>query len=192
MTVGPISDQNNQTLTFLRNDDFEKATYSSCLALRYQRALLLDDTSTSESHDSDTETSSQRLDDCMVVSQELIGYGSSSSHSFIYRHGIPIPSTMTDDKIISAILVFNAALAYQLSAMSQRGTPNAAISLAKAKQIYELIFRCGEHISLNDNVLFQFALINNIAVITREQGNVAEANRLFDCLMTLLDSESGR
>ncbi|CAJ1965700.1 unnamed protein product [Cylindrotheca closterium] len=187
MTIGPISDQNNQTIAFLENEEFPEAIQSSSYALRYQRGLLLDEDTSANPNNSNTEPSSQRVDDCMVVCHELDGFGSNSAHSFIYRHGIPIPSTMNDHKIIAAILIFNTALAYHLSAISQRGTATAEKLLVNAKQLYELIIHCRQHISLDDNVMFQFAVINNIAVITRDQGNVAESNRQFDFLMALVN-----
>lgn len=182
MSFDTLRDQNDQMLAFLNNENFSEAIESSYAAIRDLRDLVGTVPSTS------MEAASEKLDDYMIVLQDLGAYRADTSRPFIYHHGIPIPSTIPDTKIIAAILIFNAALAQHLSVMSQHGTPSSTPEgLVKAKKLYETIWSCRHHLSLKDNVLFQFALINNIAVINQELGNTVQANTQFDHLISLLN-----
>ncbi|CAJ1933053.1 unnamed protein product [Cylindrotheca closterium] len=170
---------NDATVAFLQSgEDLPKALESSILALSYNRTFLEGETVSSQSNSS--------LDECMLLS--ATGSDPSTavkSGTFIYDHAVIIPTTIEiDATIVTAILVFNAALANHELAESNRLYHGTRVRLlTRAKHLYQLAYISCD---LEQNPLFQFALINNIAVIEREIGNVSTANECFAYLFSLL------
>ena len=178
MTI-TLSDQNNQTVTFIKDEDFQGATNSSSAAMKCHHKEY----ASKSVSKSNSETTSDCVDSHMVLLQHESRV---APRALIYRNPIPIPPTLSDSATITSILIFNAALAHHLSALSsQSGTLSTAEGLRKALLLYEqvqvLVYE--RHISFNDNRLFHFASVNNMAVIYRALGDTATANSLFDYLM---------
>ena len=192
-----LSDQNKLTLALLKDGDFSGAIRSSVSALKHQKDLI----GNSRSNSSDEATSGGcTIDDHMVLLGDCeTSKANGAPHSLIYLHPIPFPPTLSDSTAVSFILVFNAALAYHLAALSP--TRNELVAdqarvegLRKAKQLYEqlLVVFCMQDVYfLKDNGLFHFAVTNNIATIYRDLGDTAASNRLFDYLIQYrLDKET--
>ncbi|CAJ1950966.1 unnamed protein product [Cylindrotheca closterium] len=175
-----LIEQNNATVTFLQRNDFSRALESSILALSCNRTLLAQGGTANDQ-------SSGCLDECMLVlyTAEHQSAAATSNHTFIYDQAIIIRTTEEgiDSTILTAILVFNAALAHHVLGEQNDCHRSRMRLLMRAKQLYELAY---ESCDLEHNLLFQFALINNIAVIEREIGNVSTANQCFEYLMSLL------
>ncbi|CAJ1936093.1 unnamed protein product [Cylindrotheca closterium] len=198
MTIQPIIIQNNVTVTYLQRRDFERAIASSALALRYhadfqtvQHGLFL-----SASSSSGSSCAPDCLDQSMLLSKQ---YGNSVNDSsstcttpplFVYSHGIILPpNTLATDNnsmtMVSAILTFNSALAYQLYALQHcKCKSSHTFLLLQSKRLYELAF--GVHSGAHHNLLFEFAVVNNIAVIDRCIGNEAMSTQTFENLMSVL------
>ena len=109
--------------------------------------------------------------------------------TFIYTRGIPLPPAITDLTIVGPILIFNVALSYHLEAEASGASTE---DLHRAKRLYELAY--GSQ-TATENTLFRFAVINNIAVIDRQLGNIQESeyyiNQLMSVLMLMVDQKHG-
>ena len=122
------------------------------------------------------------MDKCMLLSGSDNECAAARSGTFIYHHAVIIPPPLeVDSTILTAILIFNAALAHH--ELAEHSLCYRTRLLERAKQLYELAY---DSCDLEQNLLFQFAFINNIAVIEREIGIFSNANEYFDYLMSLI------
>lgn len=193
MTINTITERNNQTIACLSANDYLGAIDSSSMLLRslLQGSEIMN---LSESDDGESCLDDERyesggmnhLDQHMLVS-EVNEYRSSvydTNSAFIYDHGIPIsPSVAVDAATLSAIAIFNAALAHHLAAESGE-SPTPSESLQKSQRLYHLGYQAD---AMSQSRLFQFAVINNIAVVERKLGNTALSNEYFDYLSSMLE-----
>jgi hypothetical protein len=101
-----------------------------------------------------------------------------SPAGFIYRYGIMLQPTMTDTAVITAALIFNSALAHHLLALQLHQYE----SLHKARRLYVLASNAHD---MEHNILFQFAVINNVLMIDRQVAG-HDANVSIDCLEHLI------
>ncbi|CAJ1935907.1 unnamed protein product [Cylindrotheca closterium] len=175
-----LLEQNNATVAFLRSNDF-RALESSILALSCYNQTFPDEGLTAK------DQSSGSMDEYMLLSPITDRESSGGSGTtFIYNHAIIIRTTTAaeiDPTVLAYILVFNAALAHhQLAEHNSVCHCTRMHLLTRAKQLYELAY---ESCDLEHNPLFQFALINNIAVIERDIGNVSTADDCFEYLLTI-------
>ena len=128
------------------------------------------------------------LDQCMLLLdyQEKVDHEEdrTASTPFVYDKGIPIPpsvmATMPSEKV-SAILIFNSALAHQLYAQEQDRV-TCQVHLQKSKRLYQLALRVCT--GVEHNVLFQFVVMNNVAVIESQIGNQAQSANYLEQLMS--------
>ena len=88
--------------------------------------------------------------------------------TFIYSQGIPIPNGSMDPSAISSAILFNTGLAHQLMAQTTCDVRYQALLLHKAKCMYALTFQTQN--SCCDNVIFSFAVRNNLAVVEQHMG----------------------
>lgn len=107
-----------------------------------------------------------------------------ATHAFIYQSGILLPPNIirADPDIFLSILIFNAALSHQLSAISSTEQRVSQINLRVAKGLYELAFRVQCDCC---NPAFRVALVNNLGVIYRiigGQEHILASERLFSYL----------
>mmetsp|Transcript_16210 Transcript_16210/g.39628 ORF Transcript_16210/g.39628 Transcript_16210/m.39628 type:complete len:125 (-) Transcript_16210:525-899(-) len=97
-----IIEQNNETLAFLRNQDFSKAIESSSAALKCHRSLQC---LAADSEDGCDEYAYDCLDQCMLLA-ELDVPKTEANEGFIYKHGIMLPSNaVTGSDATTAILI---------------------------------------------------------------------------------------
>lgn len=185
-----VAERNDETLRFLKAQDFQNAMVTSSSTLAAHRAFQA---ITSDALPNDGQVG-DCLDECMLLSaieEETIGIA--DDETFVYKHGITLPPTsLKDDHATTAILIFNTALAHHLAAESSSHTFTSHRFLFKARRLYELAYNAGGD-SLDENLLFQFAVINNIMAIDRRLAiNGTEATQacfehLFSILMILVD-----
>ena len=188
--------QNNATVAFLRERNVASAVVSSTSAMnliqQYHRTKP-------SARDIPTFTSSDCLDRCMLLwdavssGQQMNGEDDDDDAPFVYDLGIMIPlledegaDSATMEYFIASIAIFNSALAHQLLAQEHEQDKDLSQRyLFKAKQLYELALRgCSD--VLQDNVLFQFVVLNNIAVIELQTGNAALSSQYFEVLTSML------
>ena len=170
-------EQNNATVAFLQAQDLSRALNSSITALMESKRMHTHQISSSTTISS---IATAHLDGCMLLSpinDETVD--SDSSGAFVYEHGIVIPSKMMDQKVITPIVLFNAALTHHLVA-NESHCPRM---LQRAKALYELAY---DTYDMDHNILFQFAVINNIAVIERDMGRVMVSEECFEYLESLV------
>ncbi|KAL3941831.1 MAG: hypothetical protein SGBAC_003877 [Bacillariaceae sp.] len=193
MNINTIIERNNQTITCLNANDYLAAIDSSSMLLRslLQGSEIMN---LSESDDGELRLDDERyesggvdhLDQHMLVSavNECRSSVHDTNSAFIYDHGIPIsPSVAVDAATLSAIAIFNAALAYHLAAESGESlTPSE--SLQKAQRLYHLGYQAD---AMSQSRLFQFAVINNLAVVERRLGNTALSYGYYDYLSSMLE-----
>ena len=181
MSIQSIVEQNNITVSLLKAQDFTSAVDASTRALKYQREFvaihphlaIVDKTVTNE------------LDECLRSSQEsddtMTDNDTDKNAPFIYDQAILFPEALANQDSAAAILIFNAALANQLCAGKVPSRDHSTQLLIKAKGLYELAFKLHP---TKHNTLFQFAIMNNVAVIERNLGNEAASKIYFDHLLS--------
>ncbi len=108
----------------------------------------------------------------------------STMDAFIYEHGIvlPIPDTM-DSTVAIPVLIFNCALCHQLLARHWNDRSASCNFLERAKDLYKLAY---DQQDADENVIFKFAIANNIGVIHKKLGNYEESSRCFEHLVSLM------
>lgn len=112
---------------------------------------------------------------------------------FVYTTPIQMPSRVeheTDrNATISSVLLFNLALAHQLSADADTtlSPERYAAILSKSLKLYELAFRMQERGGyFNSNFLFILAILNNIGLIHNYLNGPSLAERCFGKLLSVL------
>jgi hypothetical protein len=128
------------------------------------------------------------LDQCMVLGEDE---GVEQASPFIYNIPIRMPSRVElekdRNKKISSVLLFNLALAHQLSADSAKSSERYSVILSKALALYELAFRVqesGEY--FGGNILFTLAILNNIGLIHNHLSGPILARSCFSKLLSVL------
>lgn len=179
MTADFLIEQNNRTLAFLKAQDFTSAVESSAFAVKYHKALY----SSASQNPLCYSSGDDCLDQCMLLSEMKSSNSyEASTHqtSFIYDLGIFVPKSVTDPSIVTSILIFNMALAHHLAA---EATGHCVLQAwQKARLLYKLAYDSCE---TDCNVLFQFVLINNIAMIDRKIGNTKMSSECMEYLLSL-------
>jgi tetratricopeptide (TPR) repeat protein len=146
------------------------------------------------------------LDECMAASsqqsqadepdQEEQGGGAHQYKYYVFRRCIPIPVSSTETTVyfespmfIYVVIIFNLALAHQLSAMERHDVSESAslLLLSKAAQLYELVFNLQqEDECMENNALFSMATINNLALVYKSLDDSENAEKCFRYLLSIL------
>lgn len=164
----------------MRAQDYYSAVVSASSALEYHGIMQR------ELRASASEGRELTLDQCMLLTntEEAINDDDTlpDHPHYIYKHGIPLADTVTDAETIAPILVFNAALAHHL--LARRSSDQRSIGyLQRAYRLYALAYDAP---GIDGNPLFQFAVMNNAAVIERQIENNTESwDASMDYLMSL-------
>ena len=173
--------QNNATVAFMQSQDLPSALNSSMSVLDLQRMLTR---SSSMNRSSSSPSITACLDRCVYYSgiDRIVSLETSSTENkFIHRQGVLLPPEASDSSMITSIVIFNAALVHHLAA-TQIERVNKEDVLQRALRLYEFAY---ESHNMDENVLFQFIVINNIAAIQHDSGNVEAARECFDYLTSL-------
>lgn len=175
-----VAKQNNQAVALLRGRDFHNALDTLSRALVTHRALQ--DTS-------DLQAGCQRIDECMLLSGiEDEAMDISAQATFVYKHGIMLlyPPSLAEPATVTTVLIFNSALVHHLAAETSSYKTSRCL-LLKARRLYELAYKSADR-SMDDNLLFQFSVLNNIMVIDRSLGisGIAVSRDFFEHLLSIL------
>lgn len=133
------------------------------------------------------------LDQCMVLGQANMSEDEDVEQAspFIYNIPIRMPSRVElekdRNKKISSVLLFNLALAHQLSADTAKSSERYSAILSKALVLYELAFRIQESGGyFSGNILFTLAILNNIGLIHNHLSGPILARSCFSKLLSVL------
>jgi hypothetical protein len=136
------------------------------------------------------------LDQCMVLGQANMSEDEDveKASPFIYNMPIRMPSRVElekdeneRNKKIFSVLLFNLALAHQLSADSAKSSERYSAILSKALALYELAFRIQESGGyFSGNILFTLATLNNIGLIHNHLSGPILARSCFSKLLSVL------
>ena len=189
-----VSTQNQWTINCLKAKDYHTAVVSSSSALEYQGIIESTHQATVHPSTSSRSTPSPSFDQCILLAHtddtnDHHKNRHHNDHNFIYDHGIPLPPTVTDPETITPILIFNAALVHQQLA---RHCINEELSIKYLRRAYQLYALAFDAQGLDENPMFQFAVINNAAVINRQLDNNIESwstttDYLLSLYMALMD-----
>ena len=166
MTLAAIV-HNNIAVAHLKARHVSYAAQWCTSALEEHRRTADDCMKTKNSFSSSSETSADNpIDQCMLsidpADEQVL---TEPANAFIYRSGITIPIAETDPAIITPIIIFNTALTHHL--LAEHDDVNSLKYLQKAKEMYELAFKA---LDTDTNLLFEFVILNNIAMIYRMTG----------------------
>jgi tetratricopeptide (TPR) repeat protein len=140
------------------------------------------------------------LDECMGASSQQSQAGGpyqerqGEAHQYyVFRRCIQIPiSTETtvyfdSPLFIYVVIIFNLALAHQLSAMEcSDESESASLRLRKAAQLYELAYNLQRDECMENNALFSMAAINNLALVYKSLNDSENAKTCFQYLLSIL------
>ena len=172
-----ILNQNRLAIASIESSDYAVAVSILSAAVRDYKQVIMKHNFPNESKDQ----AWLALDDCVaqpihsVTSADLIG------DSFVrFTSAIDLTTVGMKDAsrngsvVISAVLMFNLALAYNLSG-----------ELSKAIQLYGLAVRMS-HEERSRGLLFTMTCINNAAVAYTDLGDDESADRYFESLLSIL------
>ena len=166
--------ENNKGVACLNSNDFWNAIDCFSISLKLQKAH--DVANTNHNLDNQDEC---LVDQCMLLRDTNEDDEESPAHTFVYDQGIMLLPSVQDPAVVASIAIFNLALAYHLMATRNHDGVCSEL-LQKACRLYQVAHKVQ---NMTDNALFQFAILNNIAVIYREIGNESVANNCIDYLM---------
>ena len=179
--------QNNSAVSLLAAGDYDAAISALSSALKtYYKEIMREE---ADEHPEKVKTS---LDQCMAQSPAATPAKASSneeeSDQYMYRQAIHIPLTVEFNYqasiMVSVMIIFNLALAHQLSAV---GSDKKQSKLRKAAKLYELSFtleRDGNFES--NNILFALATMNNLGLIHHTMNYGETANKCFEHLLSTM------
>jgi tetratricopeptide (TPR) repeat protein len=119
-------------------------------------------------------------------------------NQYIYRRAIRIPSHINADYrtsiMVSSMIIFNLALAHQLSVTGVE-TKRDNSKLRKAAKLYELGFALQQNEQWGFNLLYTLATVNNLGLVYRQLHNKDFAGKclehLLSALMVVVDCGKG-
>lgn len=116
-------------------------------------------------------------------------------HMNIYRHPILLREDGDDSSAVStletsAVIIFNLALAYQLSYAMAGTNGGQLLRVQKAAKLYEMAYKLiNDPSSTTDSSntwFFLMATVNNMAVTFHEMNEVTASSRLFQHLLSMM------
>ena len=177
--------QNNSAVSLIAAGDYDAASSPLSSALKTYKQIMGD----ADEHHQTVKTS---LDQCMTQSPATEAKASSNKdendQQYMYRQAIHIPLTIESNYqasiMVSVMIIFNLALAFQLSAVS---SDKKQSKLRKAAKLYELSFNMQQDANFeNNNVLFTMATVNNMGLIHHKLNDRETANKCFEYLLSTL------
>lgn len=181
--------QNNQAVSMMDSREYDKAIKTLSNVFREMKEDL--QLRGIECSDESGFTSLDQL----MTDQFICGpnEGEADRHDllFIYNKAILAPPAFVvrnSEKqpmvMFSSIVVFNLALAFQLSADACEVTKDG--NLYRALQLYALAFRLQERESFGENALFALAILSNSGVIYHCMNKQVHSDKCFGQLLSIL------
>mmetsp|Transcript_24119 Transcript_24119/g.44838 ORF Transcript_24119/g.44838 Transcript_24119/m.44838 type:complete len:232 (+) Transcript_24119:226-921(+) len=132
------------------------------------------------------------IDECILGTCRT-SINSKDGSQFLFRHGIQIPTDMglafyneRQRTTVSCMIIFNFALACQLSASSSAGEEVVIANLNKAIKLYQLSFNLQRNANMDGNVLFSLAVVNNLGICHRQLHNQEDSGKCFEYVLSTL------
>lgn len=204
-----LAETNNNAVSMLENGDFEHAISNFARALNLARTLM----TRSRERSSEKRPAVISFDKCMERSRvervnalkesEMITEQESyrttckqqqqQQHgSFMYKTAMKVqpcdlPSTREAHVFMAVVLVFNAALAYQLAGdqLHQENLSNI-IFVRKAIKLYRLAYNIYHEETIGASPYFCMAIVNNLGLLYQESQCVDKADKCFQHLLSTL------
>jgi tetratricopeptide (TPR) repeat protein len=111
--------------------------------------------------------------------------------TFMYRRAICINDAAEDTTysyesrvVVTAVIIFNLALAYQLAAANT--TNGNDRYLRKAAKLYKLAIRMPHEEQLESSTLFSMTCINNVGLVYQDLRDIVAAQKCFEHLLSTL------
>lgn len=170
MSLQTAIELNNHSVSLLSSKLSLEAIETSLSAIQqfqvHLRAIVSEEDSQNTIHHHQ-----RTIDLCMSTGglDEVDSEDTCTCHWFIYQNGIMLPSNISDTAAIKSVLIFNAALAHQLSARSCCDERDVSERfLLRARELYQLAFRgqCN-----HCDPAFRVAMVNNLGVIYEHIGD---------------------
>lgn len=193
MSINRVIEKNNAAVAMMKSGDYDNAISSFVSALKKNQ--LHQGRPNQATHKRCLEPLHTSLDKCIVQSQGRVSFPEEQENNehYMHRQGIFIPFNL-DSKCIPSVLIFNLALAHQLST---KDSDKRLDCLKKAKKLYELAYNCqGTHeaTELDSSMLFIMATVNNLGLIHNELNDHETSRKCFDHLLSvamfLVDSKT--
>jgi hypothetical protein len=199
--------RNNDSVALMASGRYEAAMEGQTQALSMIKQFMDthgDGLPVSSSQQQQEESSSKHplvivgLDQCMAQSCcsssmkiESCSQETEEEEEFLYENGIIIPSALTLDQdmgaMVSCMIIFNFALACQLCAMYSNDNDDDIITnLNKAIKLYQLSFNLQRNARMDNNVLFSLALVNNLGLAHRLLQNQEDSGKCFEYVLSTL------
>jgi hypothetical protein len=156
-----------------------------------KESMLYENENVDESHESSLAT---LLGSCMNQRFALVGDDideheiDHESEDFIYSKGICIPFQPPSDQfrlLLSLSIVFNLALAYQLSSLYVLNDVERRQRLVKASQLYRLAHRLHKDENVHSTI-YAIACVNNLAVVSKHLDDHVTCSSCFDHILSTI------
>jgi hypothetical protein len=164
-------EQNNHAIAMIENGNYHDAIVALSSALKAYK-LILDESDDMMDQQEQIKTS---LDQCMAQSRPTSDSGDychkdlDEDGQFMYKQAIRIPVNVESHYraavMVSSMIIFNLALAHQLSATASDNRE----TLRKAAKLYELSFNMQRDEFLDSNTMFTLAIVNNLGLMVRQR-----------------------
>ena len=128
------------------------------------------------------------------LTKETFSPQSVPSEGFVYLELIKIPTREIDASMacddaqhavvsrVTVALIFNLALVHHLHGIHRRSSTN----IMRARTLYELALNAHQVSGEDVTILYTLAILNNLGVIYRSMGDLAEADAFFSALLQTL------
>lgn len=178
-------DLSNSGVACLELGDYNAAVQALSRSLKYCHVIM------DEAEDTEIPIQTS-LDACLQASSSTkVQEPSSSRERYLYQQAARIPlcvgSNYRAAVLVSTLVTFNLALAYQLTSMYKAAEPaQAQTLLMKAVKLYELAFSMQQEEGFDNNTLFTLATVNNLGLIHSQLNDRTAANQCFQYLLSTL------
>lgn len=130
-----------------------------------------------------------RLDQCMLDQSINARCRQEDDCPFIYAHAIRIPASIASSykqeiSTIPSIVIFNLALAYQLSCATTKGPRDG--NLQRALKLYCLAFQLQQGEVMESNTLFALAILSNSGAIQHSLNAPRQSAIYFGHVLSIL------
>ena len=174
-----LIEQNNIAVAVMKTGDYNRAIsilYATLKAHRQSITLC-----EMINNDASAGADESNIDKCILESKRNYAFEEEGNEQYMHSQGIFLLPKL-NSKFIPLAIIFNLALAYNLSA--PQSTQKRQL-LEKATTLYELAYNSVREASAA-NALFTLATLNNLGLIHKELGQSEKSSKCFDNLLCLV------
>eukprot|EP00526_Cylindrotheca_closterium_P015164 CAMPEP_0113636252 /NCGR_PEP_ID=MMETSP0017_2-20120614/18923_1 /TAXON_ID=2856 /ORGANISM="Cylindrotheca closterium" /LENGTH=251 /DNA_ID=CAMNT_0000547119 /DNA_START=66 /DNA_END=821 /DNA_ORIENTATION=- /assembly_acc=CAM_ASM_000147 len=196
-----LVETNNSAVTMLENGDFEPAISTFARALNLARTIMTKNQERAKAK----ALAAVSFDQCMERSrmnrlrsvknqhESEKCHRKDGSQAFMYNTAMQVrysdlpPTTFESHVFMSVVLVFNAALAYEMAGdqLLQEGLSNV-IFVRKSIKLYRLAYNIYHEETIGASPYFCMAIVNNLGLLYQENHCVEKADKCFQHLLSTL------